>query len=73
MVAVYAFQETTTQFLQSYLSVAGLVGLCAQLAFACFPVFQARESARGKPFADPAQGCTPVRWMLKMSPPGGLC
>ena len=45
--AVFAFQEKTTQFLESYVTIAGLIGLCAQIAFACFPVFQARESEIG--------------------------
>jgi len=47
VVAVFAFQETTTRFLESYMTVAGLIGLCAQIAFACFPIFQAREREQG--------------------------
>ena len=47
VVAVFAFQETTTRFLESYMTVAGLIGLCAQMAFACFPISQARERETG--------------------------
>jgi len=37
-----AFQRTTAEFLAGYHTVAGCIGLLAQIAFACIPIVSAR-------------------------------
>lgn len=44
--AALAFGRTPAEHLQTYRSLAGLLGLAGQLAFATFPVIHARCSSR---------------------------
>jgi hypothetical protein len=45
-VSVFVFKKPPSEFLLEYGTVSGMIGLAAQLAYATFPLIQARRSGR---------------------------